>query len=121
MAKSEFDPDWDLTALRPVTRRLVESVMLDLFPEGPAVAIDFGITSERHFEAIYYPLRAGEITPMQLKAALGNGPRLTELTRSAASNPHKAVTFKTAWDDIMPRRAAPAPSPAPTKDYGVER
>jgi hypothetical protein len=96
--------------LRPVTISLVESITLDLYPTHPAVLTDFGISSQKHYEAIYYPVREGEITPQQLEGALGCGPRLTELVNAAPSNPHKGIEFRTAWDDLLPRSRQPEPA-----------
>lgn len=89
--------------IRDTTRDLVESVMLDAWPRNAAV-VDFGIDSQRHYEALYYPIREGEITPEDLDVALGHGKKLTELTRNAPSNPHKDVTFHTSWDVMFGRR-----------------
>ncbi len=46
---------------------------------------------------------AQEISPKALDVALGDGPKLTELVREAASNPHKEVEFHTSWDLILGR------------------
>ena len=91
-----------LDRVRPVTRRLVEAIMLDVWPNHTAI-VDFGINSQAHYEALYYPIREGEILPMALDAALGHGRELTKLTREAASNPHKGIEFHTSWDAIMGR------------------
>jgi hypothetical protein len=112
----DYDPEWDLDNVRPVTKNLVEAIMLDVWPRTAAV-IDFGLDSRRHYEALYYPVREGEITPRQLDVALGKGPELTQLVRAAPSNPHKDIEFVTSWD-VLPRRTqrdTPAPSPAPRK------
>lgn len=97
--------------VRPVTQSLFGLIMLDLMPGSPAVMADFGLdgwgatedrklAAHRRYEALYYPIRAGEITVEQLDQALGNGPKLTLLVRHAPSNPHKEIVFKTAWDDL---------------------
>ena len=91
------DFEEQLGKVRPVTRNLVESVMLDAWPRNAAI-VDFGIDSQKHYEALYYPIRKGEIMPGQLDLALGNGPMLTELTRNAPSNPHREVEFHGALD-----------------------
>jgi hypothetical protein len=128
LAEDEKDPAWDLDSLplRPLTRKLIDAIMLDVLPSGAAVLTDFGIDSQQHYEALYYPVRAGEITPMQLEKALGNGPRLTELTRGSPSNPHRDIEFKTSWDGIYnlvrrPARPAPCPAPAPPRARGKDR
>jgi len=84
--------------IRPVTLNMVDSIMLDNFGTlRPAALVDFGIDSEAHYEALYYPVRAGDITPEALDAALGDGPALTKLV-DVESNPHKGIVFKTAYD-----------------------
>ena len=93
-----------LEQVRPVTRNLIESVMLDSWPDHAAI-VDFGIDSQEHYDALYYPIREEEISPKQLDEALGNGEKLTQLVRGAASNPHRDVSFSTSWDAIFGRGA----------------
>jgi hypothetical protein len=88
--------------VRPVTRNLIESVTADAWPRAAAI-VDFGIDSQQHYEALYYPIRNGEIAPSVLDAAMGNGARLTELTRHAPGNPHKEILFHTSWDELLGR------------------
>jgi hypothetical protein len=102
-------------ALRPVTKSLILAVTLDVLP-NPAAINDFGIRSQEHYEALYYPLRYGDITPEQVDAALGNGKKLSELVNGAQHNPHRGIEFRTAWDDLNPtpdsqppERSAPSP------------
>lgn len=94
-----------LAAARPTTRHLVSSILFDAWPNH-AAAVDFGIDSQTHYEALYFPIREGEITPETLDAALGDGPKLTALARDAASNPHKDVEFHTSWDLILGRESS---------------
>lgn len=91
-----------LASVRPTTRHLVTSILFDAWPNN-ATVVDFGIDSQKHYEALYFPIREGEISPAALDAALGDGPKLTALTREAASNPHKDVEFHTSWDLILGR------------------
>jgi hypothetical protein len=91
-----------LASARPTTRRLVASILFDVWPSQAAV-VDFGIDSQKHYEALYFPIREGEISPKALDEALGDGPKLTALVRDAASNPHKDVEFHTSWDLILCR------------------
>jgi hypothetical protein len=93
-----------LAAARPTTRHLVGSILFDAWP-NLASAVDFGIESQKHYEALYFPVRAGEITPETLDAALGDGQKLTALVREAASNPHKDVEFRTSWDLALGRES----------------
>lgn len=91
-----------LLTVRPTTRDLVTSILRDIWP-GHAAVVDFGIDSDKHYEALYFPIREAEILPKALDAALGHGQKLTALTREAASNPHKDVQFHTSWDLIFGR------------------
>jgi hypothetical protein len=99
--------------VRPVTRNLIEAILLDMWPTHPAAIVDFGLDSQKHYEALYYPLRDGGIMPQALDDALGDGEKLTVLTRSAESNPHQDIVFSTSWDVVMGRdRQPPTPSPS---------
>jgi hypothetical protein len=110
-------------AIRPATKNLVEAVLLDVWPRNAAV-VDFGIRSQEHYEALYYPLRHGEITPEQVDAAMGNGRKLTGLVNAAPHNPHKGIEFRTDWDDLRPepgnrgdggKQSAQPPHPWPSE------
>jgi hypothetical protein len=92
----------ELLSVRPTTRTLVTSILMDSWPSHAAI-VDFGIDSQKHYEALYHPIREAEIMPNVLDAALGDGPKLTELARESASNPHKDVEFHTSWDLILCR------------------
>ena len=94
-----------LLSVRPTTRTLVTSILMDSWPSHAAVC-DFGIDSQKHYEALYYPIREAEIMPSALDAALGDGPKLTELVRESANNPHKDVEFHTSWDLILCRESS---------------
>jgi hypothetical protein len=106
--------------LRPATKNLVKAVVLDVWPNHAAV-IDFGIDSQSHYEALYYPLRHGDITAGQLEAALGDGKKLTELVNGAEHNPHRGIVFRTSWDELKLHPGAepperPLPSPGDIAD-----
>jgi hypothetical protein len=88
--------------IREATRDLVEAVMLDAWPRNAAI-IDFGLDSQKHYEALYYPIRNGDISAQALDEALGHGAKLTALVREAPSNPHKDVEFYTSWDGMAGR------------------
>jgi hypothetical protein len=94
--------DEQMEQVRPVTRNLIESIMLDAWPRNAAI-VDFGIDSQRHYEALYYPIRNHEIAPLVLDAAMGHGEKLTELVRAAPNNPHKDIQFDTSWDELLGR------------------
>ncbi len=91
-----------LLSVRATTRSLVTSMLTDNWPSDAAV-VDFGVDSRKHYEALCFPIREAEIMPKELDAALGDGMRLTTLTRNADSNPHKDVEFHTAMDLILGR------------------
>jgi hypothetical protein len=86
--------------IRDTTRNLVNAVVLDVWPSHPAI-VDFGLDTQEHLEALYYPLRHGDITPEQVDAALGDGKRLTELVNATPHNPHKGIGFRTDRDDRL--------------------
>ena len=92
--------------IRDTTKNLIEAIWLDVWPRAGAV-VDFGLSSQEHYEAIYYGVREGEITPEALDAALGKGDKLTALARSAASNPHRDIVFSTSWDGLVTRPEGP--------------
>jgi hypothetical protein len=91
--------------IRPVSQILFEALSKNVWPEGPAALTDFGIDTREHFEALSGPVQNGEITLEELDRALGNGPLITKLARGARSNPHKAIEFRTPWDDMGIGRA----------------
>jgi hypothetical protein len=88
-----------MTEIRNTTRNLVDAIWADEWPRRGAI-VDFGLKSQEHYEALYYCVRDGQITPGQLDAALGKGEALTALARAARSNPHRAIAFRTDWDAI---------------------
>lgn len=88
----EIDFIEQLEQVRPVTRNLIESVMLDSWPDHAAI-VDFGIDSQEHYEALYYPFWEGDISAEQLDEARGNGEKLIELVFKAPNNPHRFITF----------------------------
>ena len=92
----------ELQAVRQTTSNLIHSMLMDEWPRAGAI-VDFGLDGQQHYEALYYPIRAHEILPAQLDAALGNGEALTALARTAPSNPHKDVEFSTSWDAVFLR------------------
>ena len=89
---------------RSVAVNLYDAIMLDNIPSiRPAALVDFGLdgpNGQQCFEALYYPVRAGEITLEQLDAALGDGPALTALVAGTVRNPHPGVVFRTAYDGM---------------------
>lgn len=111
-----------LLSVRPTTRNLVTSILMDAWPSHAAI-VDFGIDSQKHYEALYYPIREAEIMPKELDAALGHGEKLTAMIREAASNPHKDVQFHTSWDVILGRESGRASANGTFKEmvHGTSR
>jgi len=107
--------------IRPLSRRVYDAIMSDVWPDGPAAIVDFGLESQEHYEALYYPVRAGEVTLEALDQALGSGPKLTALVRASRSNPHKEIVFRTPydvpWDEEPP--AAPPNGGGPPRRFLV--
>ena len=83
-------------AVRPLTNQLIDCCYLDVWP-GNAAIVDFGIDSDRHLGALQFAVREQLVTPQELDAAMGNGPKLTEIARRG-SNPYRDVTFSTSYD-----------------------
>ena len=86
-----------------VTMNRVESFAMDAWPR-PAAIVDFGLKTQQHYEALYYPWRRGEITTKQLDTAMGDGQKLTALAQAAPSNPHRNIVFDCGYcrnDDPM--------------------
>jgi hypothetical protein len=106
-----------LEKVRPITRNLIDSAM-----NGSAVTnatvIDFGLDSQKHYEALALPIQQKEIMPLELDAAMGHGEKLTKLAREASSNPHKDVQFYTSWDGMAGR---PKPEAAMSEMAKLER
>ena len=100
LAVTVANEDRSPSAIRDTTRDLIQAILFDTWPHSEAIA-DFGLTSQAHYEALYYPVRNREITAEALDAALGKGNELTALVRSAPSNPHRDITFGTASDELM--------------------
>jgi hypothetical protein len=100
LAVTGANEDRSPPAIRDTTRDLIQAILFDTWPHSEAIA-DFGLTSQAHYEALYYPVRNREITAQALDAALGKGDELTALVRSAPSNPHRDIAFRTARDELM--------------------
>jgi hypothetical protein len=102
------------SSIRDTTRGLIKAIYLDCWPSVASIA-DFGLDSQIHYEALYYPVRNREISPEALDAALGHGEKLTALARGAPSNPHKDVAFHTSWDVMFGRKAGDTPEAGRTQ------
>lgn len=95
--RDDESPNWALERVKPATRDLVNAIIRDEWPR-PYTMVDFGLATQEHYEAAYYAIRSGEVSPAELDEAICSGPRLTELLASAPSNPHKEIVFETDWD-----------------------
>lgn len=80
------------SALHPLTRDLVAAILEDGCPSREAM-LAFGIETEWHFEALFYPFWEGDFFAEQLDEARGDGEKLTELVFKAPNNPHRFITF----------------------------
>lgn len=73
--------------------RLVEALMLDVYPESRAALLDYGLAGHeapRRYAALQYAVRRNGVTADQLHTALRQG-RLTTLIRDHC--PDKDVLF----------------------------
>ena len=86
-----------LKRVRPVMRHLIESILLDVWPNHTAI-VDFGIDSQEHYEALYYPVREHEIMPEILDRAFGNGQMLTAMVRYAPAIRIRTSALRKSWD-----------------------
>lgn len=85
--------------IRPVAQHLYDSIMLDEWPRASAI-VDFGIDSQQHYEALYDPIRSGELTLEKLNEILGDGQKITDAVEACKSNRHKGIKFVTPWDEL---------------------
>ncbi|MFW5871478.1 MAG: hypothetical protein ACOCUT_00070 [bacterium] len=67
-------------------------------PFTSGAKVDFGLDSQRHFEAMIEAIKEGDIELDDLKRVSGNGKAITELLKNCPNNPHKELTFETATD-----------------------
>jgi hypothetical protein len=107
----------ELEQVRPVTKNLIEAMLMDIWPHNAAI-IDFGLDSQKHYEALYYGIREMEISPMALDEALGHGEKLTTLARQSKHNPHPDINFYTSWDGMYGR---PRPEGALSEEAKLKR
>ncbi len=93
-----------IEAARPTAQRTYEALMFDLWPDSPAAISDFWLTDQKHYEALYYPVRAAEITVEDLDRVLGDAEAITELVNAMPSNPHKGIVFGEPLESWQPTR-----------------
>jgi hypothetical protein len=115
-------------SIRPVTRHLVEALLVDL-PLTPAASVDFGVASATHYRALREVL---EVQPEQvrgedeedlesnierelrtrivaLEQALGNGAAINALVKRYAPQYAEQVRFQTSWDPLAGQTTAKQP------------
>jgi hypothetical protein len=116
-----FESVFDGLPIRPVTRRLVEALLLDV-PLTPAVSVDFGVESALHYRALREALdvpaadseddeeeasadveRELRTRIVELEQAVGNGAKLTEFIKRYAPHDAAHVTFETSGDVLAGR------------------
>lgn len=101
----------ELARVRSSTKYLWEGIWDDLLPASMGARVDFGLdgygggnVTER-FGALQFAVKKLGVTPMELDAALGDGPALTKLV-AHPSNAYACV-FATAWDDMKDEESEP--------------
>jgi hypothetical protein len=82
-----------VNVIRPTAIRTWQALLMDMWPDSPAAIADFWLTDQKHYEALYYPIRAAEITMEDLDQVLGDPEAITKLVNSMPSNPHKGIVF----------------------------
>jgi hypothetical protein len=117
--ESLFDPLFQGLSIRPVTRHLVENLILDLPLEVPQL-VDFGVDSANHYRALkeilFIEAEADEAESdstvvreelrkriLALDEALGSDPKLNALVRRYAPQYADRVHFHplpTSWDEL---------------------
>jgi len=106
------------SGIRPATRDLINGIVFDVWPKSGTRG-DYGLDSQQHYEAVSAGYRHGDFSAKTLDAAYRDGDKLTELMRSAPSNPHKDIEFHTAWDGHQPEaNISPLPSPSEIAERG---
>ena len=112
---NEIRSTWaDDLNIRPLTKGLVNRIMLDL-PLAPPHLVDFGVDTPDHYRALRAVLiNDGALTVessmnevlgeankriMELDQAYGNGAKLMALVRKYAPQ-YVGLTFETGWDEI---------------------
>jgi hypothetical protein len=100
---------------RWATDDLMRAIVLDVSPHK-ATREMFGIRTQEHLEAIYEPVRHGEITRQQLHDAVGDGANLTAMVNAARTNPHLGIEFITRGEG----KETPAANTAPHRHKDIE-
>jgi len=81
-----------------MAERLANCLDLDVWP-SPAIVLDFGIASHRHFGALQHAVRNG-ITAYELDRVVGDGAALTRLIQAVPGQPYGEVVFQTVYDEF---------------------
>jgi len=90
---------------------LFDAIVMDSWPSSSGPLVDFGLDgadSQKKYEALYGPIREGEITKMDLRKVVGDGPAITKLVNRCRSNPHRGIKFTTVYDGMKASLADPS-------------
>lgn len=85
---------------------MVQGLLMDMFPEGQAAWIDFGMDKRNAkdlFGALQYGWRHEVFTEDDIHAASCSGPMITALVEKAVAAGSvwgRGLVVKTAWDDL---------------------
>jgi hypothetical protein len=73
----------ELELVRPVTQRLIDTVMFDLPMQAlsPAVLVDFCIANNDDYLRLYRYIRSSRLSPLALDKALGDRANIAELVK----------------------------------------
>jgi hypothetical protein len=83
---------------------LFDAIVMDSWPSSLGPLVDFGLDgadSQKKYEALYGPIGEGEITKMDLRKVVGDGPAITKLVNRCRSNPHRGIKFTTVYDGMQ--------------------
>lgn len=82
-----------LDSAKPQTQ-MFYNMRADAPPEYVVRMVDaFGLTTDRHFEALLSAFYGGELTLEDLDRSVNNPALLTEIVNRTPSNPHKGIVF----------------------------
>lgn len=116
MMKSRLDHFFETVPVRPMTKCLVENLLLEM-PLSPAQTVDFGVDTQAHYRTLQmmvlnalgkatrndFTLAALRQVMIELDQALGNGPKLNALVKQYMPTYAPSVHFHTSWDKIYGR------------------
>lgn len=89
--------------------RLVDALVLDMWPEGAAVYVDYGL-NEENYAAFQRAVKHNGVTANMLHAACGSGKKLSALIG-------QPVKLSIDWDDMVAPEDIMAGEAAASADY----